>query len=221
LIFYSGGTGYDLANYVLPVTLTVNPGVSPQLTYIPNTNYNSLLGSESFGYTLADRAFLPPTSPDQPIPETITLNVTAVNQPPSFTGQTNGVTVHQDTNGIVTQDAAIDSLGVADDASETPGATIYILVQATGIQSGDVYAATGVKGVTVTIGRGGALKLEGTIAALNNFIATSHIFYHPAGNSAATQLEVTADDEGNTGPGGVAGTPLETTVYLPVHYATP
>jgi hypothetical protein len=201
--------GVNLTNYSLPVLIPPNVP-DPTLVYVPETNYNYYLSSnlpDSFTFTVADQ------SSSNPAVFTNFLLVTPVNQPPSINGQTT-VIVTENTNGVVTADGTLTNLTIADDATET-ASKVFIQVQAINDTGPGVSLYTSnARGVTVTFPATNAIKIEGTVVAINVILGNNNLHYHPSSSSPAALLNFLVNDEGN--PGG--GTPLTATTNITVNY---
>ncbi|RRV15606.1 DUF4347 domain-containing protein [Pseudomonas saudiphocaensis] len=121
--------------------------------------------------------------------ETITLQVTAVNDAPTITAP-GSIAITEDVAGALTGISFTD----IDAGNGTATATFSV-------PSGTLSAASG-NGVTVG-GTASALTLTGSLADINAFIAASGITFTTASNATANvTLTVTIDDDGNTGSGG-------------------
>jgi hypothetical protein len=182
------------------------------LTYTPDPAYAGTGYTDSFIFSLKDKY---DTTPG---PLTVTINVTpVVNTPPTIGGSQTSVTVLVNEH-LVAAPGMINGITIADDASETPGAKVFILITENvkptyGIGS---FSATPASGVTITYPAAGQIKLEGTPAQLNYQIANDPIAYTPETNGSSTSLTFLVNDEGYTSPPPNPGTPLTTSVNLPV-----
>jgi hypothetical protein len=207
----------NLTNYQLPIELTVNPGVNPVLAYIPDTNY---VGVDGFNYTIQDQLVSDPEGPDQPVPCSITLDIAQANPPPVISGQTGGITVHEDANQHVNQDGIINSLVVTDPVSQTNGDKITLTIQSLDEGTNTTFFATATSTVTVTNLNNYTLQVEGTPNDINSLIATNHIYYLPTVKDVRFHLMAIANDEGNTAYGPQAP-PQQTTNTIAVNFVTP
>ena len=121
--------------------------------------------------------------------ETVTLNVTAVNDAPVLTVP-GSITIDEDVT------TAITGITVADVDAGTGNITVTLSVP------GGTLAATGTPSVVVG-GTATALTLTGTLADINAFLGGSNVTYTTALNNAGdVNLTVTVNDKGNTGTGG-------------------
>jgi hypothetical protein len=120
------GTDVETATANLAFTVTANPlhgtlsGTAPNLTYIPNANYN---GPDAFQFTITDRG-----DPDNcgPVgiacaaastsgPATISITVTPVNDPPIANAQSSSLA----------EDASVSILLTGSDVETSPAALTY------------------------------------------------------------------------------------------------
>ncbi|PPK99484.1 gliding motility-associated C-terminal domain-containing protein [Parapedobacter indicus] len=121
--------------------------------------------------------------------ETVTLQVTAVNDAPVITAPAT-IDVDEDVS------SALTGISFADVDAESGTITVTLSVP-----SGSLSATSG-GGVTLG-GTASALTLTGTIADVDAFIAASGVTYTTALNATANvTLTVDIDDNGNTGAGG-------------------
>ena len=167
-------------------TTNIDP-VTGAITYTPNANFN---GTDSFVYVVSDDGF--------PLPAligtaTVTIDVTAVNDPPVLTAPDafEGV---QDTPFNVTGISVADA-DVAESA--TPQLTVALSVT----ESTLGFTLSG--GAVITAGAQGepTATLQGTVTALNATLATLRVSGNP-GYYGAAPLGISVDDGGNTGSGG-------------------
>jgi hypothetical protein len=131
-----------------------------------------------------------------PITDTATVNITAVNDAPTVTAPANALTA--------TEQVGLNIHGTGFSASEVDeagGQTTTTLL----VTEGTIAVATGDSGVTISNGNNsGTVTLSGTIAQINNLLTgagTGTIVYTNASNSpsAATTFTVTVNDRGNSG----------------------
>ncbi len=121
--------------------------------------------------------------------ETVTLNVTAVNDAPVLTVP-GSISIDEDVT------TAITGISVADVDAGTGNVTVTLSVP------GGTLAATGTPSVIVG-GTATALTLTGTLADINAFLGASAVTYTTAlNNDGDVNLTVTVNDKGNTGTGG-------------------
>ncbi|AQZ35152.1 hypothetical protein BHQ29_18990 [Pseudomonas sp. LPH1] len=121
--------------------------------------------------------------------ETITLEVTAVNDAPTITAPAS-IAITEDIPGALT------SISFSDVDAGSSNVTVTFSVP-----SGTLSATSG-SGVTVG-GTASALTLTGSITDINAFIAASGISFTTASNATANvTLTVSINDGGNTGSGG-------------------
>ncbi len=119
----------------------------------------------------------------------LTLNVTAINDPPSVTAPA-GFAVDED---VVT---ALSGIGVADVEA---GAG---MVQLTAQVNAGALSTTG-SGVTVTGSVTATVMLTGSVAAMSTFLTGNNLRYTTALNATSNAtLNLTLSDQGNTGMGG-------------------
>lgn len=195
-----------------PFPIPLNGSGSPVLTYTPDPAYAATGYTDSFNFSLKDKY---DTTPG---PLTVTINVTpVVNTAPTIGGSQTSVTVLTDEH-LIAAPGLINGITIADDASDTPGAQVFILITENvkptyGIGS---FSATAAPGVTITYPQAGQIKLEGTPAQLNYQIANDPISYTPETNGSSTSLTFLVNDQGYTSPPPNPGTPLTTSVNLPV-----
>lgn len=136
--------------------------------------------------------------------DTVTINITAVNDDPAIASLPASVTVSEDT----LSDFDISAATFSDVDS---GANSISLVLTAG--AGTFTASSG-GSVTVSGSGTGTLTLSGTAANIDTFLNTaSNVRYTTASNAAgspATTVTVTANDGGNTGTGGGTNVTLGT-----------
>ena len=121
--------------------------------------------------------------------ETVTLNVTAVNDAPVLTVP-GTISIDEDMT------TAITGISIADVDAGSGNITVTLSVP------GGALAATTGSGVTVG-GTATALTLTGALADINAFIAASNVTYTTAlNNDSDVNLTVLVNDKGNTGIGG-------------------
>jgi len=116
--------------------------------------------------------------------------ITSVNDAPSVS-ISGSISVMEDSDSPLTGISFADA-----DAGSTDVTTTF------SIPNGTLSASSG-GGVTVTGSGTGNLSLDGSLAAINSFIADSNLsFLHEAGNIDDQPLTVAINDNGNTGTGG-------------------
>jgi hypothetical protein len=177
-----------IINYPQHGTAVVNPDQT--VTYTPAANYN---GPDSFSYTVTD-------ANGEGSSATVTLNVTAVNDPPFFTG-TGPMSVGE--GGILTLPAGF---GVTD-----PDGVAEVMTVTVRADNGTLTAADPTK----VPGSGTqSLTLTGTLDAVN--AALAGLTYRPAaGFYGSDTITATVGDDGTGGAGG----PLSSAVSVPVDVA--
>jgi gliding motility-associated-like protein len=150
------------------------------LSFSPVANWN---GTTSFQWNGYDGLSYAATN------ATMTIDVTAVNDAPTLTLPA-GIAVTEDTP------ASLGGVSFADVDAGTGTVTATFSVP-----SGSFNTAT-VAGVTVT-GSGGSITLEGTLTAINAYLAGNNLTYASTHTPpATTTISVTINDNGNTGAGG-------------------
>lgn len=121
--------------------------------------------------------------------ETVTLQVSAVNDAPTITAP-GSISITEDASGALT------GISFADVDAGSSNVTVTLSVP-----SGTLSATSG-SGVTVG-GTASALTLSGTIADINAFIAASGVSFTTASNAVSNvTLTVAINDGGNSGSGG-------------------
>ena len=152
-------------------------GTSPNVTYTPNTDFN---GADSFTYTATDDELA------ESAPATVTLNVAAVNDPPSFTG---------DGDQTVLEDAGAQSFGA----------------WATGMSPGPADESTQVLTFVVTNDNNGLFSVQPSISE-----TTGNLTFTPAAdaNGSATVTAELQDDGGTTNGGQDTSTPHVFTITV-------
>jgi len=122
--------------------------------------------------------------------DTVTLNVTAVNDAPQV-AVSGGITV--------TEDVPSDITGITFSDVDAGSASVTVTLS---VSAGTLTAASG--GGVAVLGSGtGTMTLTGSIADINSFIAIGNVDFTTAlNNTTAQSLTATIDDGGNTGSGG-------------------
>ncbi|WP_417359602.1 MBG domain-containing protein [Galbibacter sp.] len=121
---------------------------------------------------------------------TVNVNITAVNDAPQVTLPAT-ITVTEDVN------TALTGISFSDVDAETGSVTVDMSVV-----TGSLFAPTG-GGVIISGSGSSSISLAGAIADINAYIAGSNLkFQNQFGNTADQNLNVTIDDNGNTGSGG-------------------
>ncbi|MEW8660421.1 MAG: FG-GAP-like repeat-containing protein, partial [Candidatus Thiodiazotropha endolucinida] len=186
-ITFAGGTNAAAAELVLEsITYGIDPAADNPSTTARTVTLN----------TVTDNGGGSDTSSD--ISETATISVSAVNDDPTNSGSLpSDIAVTEDVSSNVDL-SAID----LSDVDIGAGTLTVTLTTGTG---GDLSAAAGA-GITLG-GTPTALTLTGTLTDLNNYFnTTSNITYlHGTANTAgdnADTINVTINDNGNTGTGG-------------------
>ncbi|MEW8524566.1 MAG: Ig-like domain-containing protein [Candidatus Thiodiazotropha endolucinida] len=186
-ITFAGGTNAAAAELVLEsITYGIDPAADNPSTTARTVTLN----------TVTDNGGGSDTSSD--ISETATISVSAVNDDPTNSGSLpSDIAVTEDVSSNVDL-SAID----LSDVDVGAGTLTVTLTTGTG---GDLSAAAGA-GITLG-GTPTALTLTGTLTDLNNYFnTTSNITYlHGTANTAgdnADTINVTINDNGNTGMGG-------------------
>ncbi len=127
---------------------------------------------------------------------TFNINITPVNDDPTLTGLPTDITV---LGGIASNiDLSAATFGDVDSGSGT--VTLSLLV------SGGTLSATSTAAVAVSYPIPGTMTLEGSAAAIENFLNTSSSIRYTSAPGAtgdnAASLSLSANDNGNTGTGG-------------------
>ncbi|MFC7522693.1 Ig-like domain-containing protein [Parapedobacter sp. GCM10030251] len=148
-----------------------------------NTSGNPDVATRTVSFVIGDGT-------DDSAPATKSVAVVAVNSAPVITAPAL-ITVTEDVARAITSISFSDA-----DAGAAPTTATF------SVTTGSLSATSG-SGVTVG-GTASALTLIGTIADINAFIASSGITYTPPPNATGdVTLNVTINDNGNTGTGGV------------------
>lgn len=159
--------------------------------------------SDSFIFDLDDAAGAGPTG------LTFSITVNAVNNAPTITAPAS-ITVDEDVAGPVT--------GISFADPDAGASDVVVTLEAT---NGTLAATTG-GGVTVAGSGTATLTLTGSIADINTFIAGGNVEYTTALDDDTDEtLNVSIDDQGNTGSGGAqtAGPEAVTIDITPVNDA--
>ncbi|MES9926148.1 MAG: FG-GAP-like repeat-containing protein, partial [Candidatus Thiodiazotropha endolucinida] len=186
-ITFAGGTDAATAELVLE---SINYGIDPAAD-APSTTARTVTLN-----TVTDSGGGSDTSSD--ISETATISVGAVNDDPSNAGSL-------PSDIVVTEDVSSNVDLSALDFSDVDAASGSLTVTLTTSTGGNLSAAAGT-GITIG-GTSTARTLTGTLTDLNNYFNTaSNVTYlhgtpNTAGNDADT-INVSINDNGNTGPGG-------------------
>ncbi len=194
------------AGTTLVVTAVMQPAngsvtfISTGITFTPAVNFN---GTTSFMYTIADGNGGTATG-------TVTVTVTAVNDAPVVT-----VPATQNTpfnTALTFSNANGNALSVADVDAGSGQVAIYLQ----GTQGGITLSTTA--GLTFTSGSngGGGFGFTGTLASIN--AALNGLSFLPNnGFSGAAALQLTVNDQGNTGSGGA----MSDSKTVAINVATP
>jgi VCBS repeat-containing protein len=170
-----------------PTNGTLNPGTTGATqTYTPNANYN---GPDSFTFKVSDGTV-------DSAPATVSITVDAVNDAPVNSGPAAQSVTE---NGSLTFSTGNSNLiSIAD----VDAGTNAVKVTLTATQG--TITLSGISGLSFTTGDGtsdATMTFTGTIANIN--AALNGMSITPtAGFSGAASLQVTTDDQGNTGSGG-------------------
>ncbi|MDH4052022.1 MAG: DNRLRE domain-containing protein, partial [Rubrivivax sp.] len=169
--------------------------VAGKLVYTPAANANGS-GVASFTFQVQDNGGTANSGVDlDPTPNTITLNVSAVNDAPTINAPA--------TVGVIEdQPSALTGFFFGD--IDAGAASVVVDL---GASAGSLSASSG-GGVTVSGSGTASLRLLGSVADINSFIAASAVrFTTPADAVADVTLTVAIDDDGNTGVDpGLSGT---------------
>ncbi|MEH6305676.1 Ig-like domain-containing protein [Olivibacter sp. CPCC 100613] len=172
-----------------PVNGTVVLNADGSFTYTPNANFDNL---DSLLYQVCDNG-----TPSLCDTAWVRFTVEAMNDDPIITGLPSDITVREDAQ----EDPFDISSATISDVDARSG-ELTLILDATG---GIFDIATGT-GVTITGHLTTHLTLTGNLTDLNNYISTpSNIYFRPdrnlSGDNAAL-VEVSINDNGNTGSGG-------------------
>ncbi|RXG20255.1 beta strand repeat-containing protein, partial [Leeuwenhoekiella aequorea] len=124
---------------------------------------------------------------------TVQVSINALNDDPTFTGLPSTISVLEDVASVIDLSAA--TFGDVD--SDSGSVTLSLSVSA-----GTLTAISG-SGVTVSFPITGTMNLNGTAAAIENYLNTpSNINYTNESGSNTATLNISANDNGNSGSGG-------------------
>ncbi|GGG05046.1 hypothetical protein GCM10010924_37040 [Rhizobium wenxiniae] len=186
----------------------INAANIGSLVFTPNANANGT-ALASFTFQVRDNGGTANGGVNtDPTPNTITFNVTAVNDAPVNTLPGSFAT-NEDTA------LALTGISISDVDAGTSNVTVTLTVG-----SGTLSAATA-GGVTVT-GSGNSITLTGTVANINAFLAgSSRPTYTPVANAnGPVTLTMVTNDGGNTGTGGaLSDTDTSTINIAPINDA--
>ena len=178
------------------------------LIYTPAADANGT-GVDSFTFQVQDDGSTANGGQDTaPTPNTLTIDITPVNDAPTIAGPAEPISVPP--AGIVTlTDLVIGDVDVT--TSPAGGYTVTVTVD-----DGTLAVVTAVSGVTVSGSGTGTLTLAGTLADINAALAggvayTAPVVFDPTG----VALTATVSDNGNAG----LGTALTDTVGVPITVA--
>ena len=176
--------------------------------YTPPVNANGA-GYASFDFQVQDNGGTAPGVDLDPTPNTITFDVTAVNDAPSASAPAAYAATEQ-----VVLDLANTGLSVGDiDAGASP-VTVSLSVV-----SGTLSATPGATGVTIGGGGTSTLTLTGSVAQINNLLlgAGGATLTYVIGSDtppATDTLTLAIDDGGNTGAGGALNASANSTINI-------
>jgi VCBS repeat-containing protein len=183
----------------------------PNLSWTPAANANGV-GLASLKFAVQDDGGTTNGGVDtDATPNTITFNVTAINDAPVNTLPGAGWTTAEDSPGLT-----LTGLSIADvDAS---GGTMTVTLS---VSSGSLLASAG-GSVTVTGSGGSSIVLTGTLANLNSYLSGAFTpqFVPVANFNGTVTLTMLTSDGGNTGAGGtLTDSDMQTITVTPVNDA--
>ncbi|MBD9387908.1 tandem-95 repeat protein [Agrobacterium sp. AGB01] len=173
------------------------------LTFTPTANANGA-ALASFTFQVRDNGGTANGGVDtDPTPNTITFNVTAVNDAPVNTLPGSFAT---------NEDIALTLTGLAISDVDAGNSNVTVTLS---VGSGTLSAATG-GSVTVTGSGTGTITLTGTVTNINTFLAgTSRPLYTPVANAnGSVTLTMVTNDNGNTGIGGPLSDTDTATIFI-------
>lgn len=169
------------------------------LSYLGAANAN---GAITLTVTLNDQGNTP--GPAQQAQGTLSLQLAAVNDPPTVSAPTS----RQVQAG---QSVAISGVSYAD--PDAPGGAVAVVATySTGTGS---FTAVSAGGITVGGSGSATLSLSGSLSALNNFVASTPVLYlAPQSASGTVPLSLSINDQGNIGGGALTGNAVVNAIVM-------
>ena len=199
----NNGSALNVGDFVSAADIALG-----RLVFTPVANASGV-GYASFDFQVQDNGGTAPGVDLDPTPNTITIDVTAVNDAPTASAPAAYAATEQ-----VSLNLANTGLVVGDIDAGGAGVTVTLSVL-----SGTLNAAPGVTGVGI-VGSGSAtLTLTGTVAQINNLLlgaGGSTLDYVIASDTppATDTLTLSINDGGNTGAGGALNASANSTINI-------